>query len=321
MAIPKKANRKKSSIWADRYAPSDFENYIFQNDQQKKFFTRIVETKELPHLLLTGSPGSGKSTMAEMLVDLLEVDPGDVKVVNASDNNSTEYVRDEIVGFASTMPVGAYKIIRLEECDYLSINSQAILRGLIHADSSCRFICTANYEHKIIPALKSRFQHITFKSPARDDILIRAIQILSEEGVEFDVELLEKYVDSAYPDVRKIINNLQQNVVDKKLTTPNAEKQSDYKFDLIDMLAKSTFTDVRKLIISTVPIEEYEEVFRLLYQNIHRVPELAKDWAAEAAALVILNDAQYKHKIVGVPELNMDCCLANLGEHIKAMKK
>ena len=308
---------KISKLWVDKHAPKILDDYIFQTPAHKQILSRIVADRDIPHLLLTGGPGSGKSTISRMLVDLLGIDPGDVKVVNASDHTGVDFIRNEISSFASTMPNGDVKIIRLEEFDYLTPNSQGLLRGLMDTTSdTCRFICTANYEHKIIAPIKSRFQHLMFTAPNREDVLIRVVEILTLENIDFDLEILEKFVDSAYPDIRSIINKLQINAISGKLLEPTKEKALDYKFELLNILQAGSFTAARKVIAESAPVEDYEEIYKFLYQNIHRIDKL-KDAALEASALIILNDAQYKHKVVGVPELNMDSCLASLQQLIK----
>src|ERR1017187_8047186 len=146
-------------IWFEAYRPKTLDGYVFQNEQQQAQILKIITSGEIPHLLLTGTQGSGKTTLAEILINELNVDEADVLRINASDKTGIDYIRDTILSFAGTYPIGKFKVVKLEEGDYMSQAAQGMLRAVLEENmDTCRFVCTCNYENKIIPALKSRFQ-------------------------------------------------------------------------------------------------------------------------------------------------------------------
>jgi DNA polymerase III delta prime subunit len=301
------------SLWCEAYRPATFDEYIFQSATQKKQFTAMAENKEIPNLLLSGSAGTGKTSLSKLLVNVLEIDDCDVMTINASDNNSVDYIRDKIYGFATSFAIGSFKVIQLEEADYLSINAQAVLRGLLEeTQDNCRFILTCNYENKIVEPVKSRLQHFHFKSPSKDEVLLRAGEILVNELIEFELELLEKYVTGYYPDIRKIINTLQQNSIAGKLTQPSIDDgEGDYHFEMVDLLQNGDLRGLRKLICTNVPREEYDGIYRYLYENLQSCPKFGKIDAYEAG-IVVVASYLYKNSICADPEINFAACAIEL---------
>jgi DNA polymerase III delta prime subunit len=303
-------------LWVEEYRPSTFDEYIFQNPEQKKQFVQMIENKEIPHLLLSGSAGTGKTSMSKMLVKMLDVDPMDILLINASKNNSVEYIRDSICSFATTFALGNFKVVQLEESDMLTLNAQTVLKDLLEeTQDTCRFIFTCNHENKIIPPIKSRLQHFHFKASPIEDITLRVGEILVTESVEFDMALLEKYVVTYYPDIRKIINALQQNTVNGQLTNPNSteDDSADYQFKLLDLIEAGDMRAMRKLICENVQREEYDGVYRFLYENIHKAKQF-KNTDAYETAIVTLASYLYKNSICADPEINFAACAIELGK-------
>lgn len=296
-------------MWAEKYRPTTFDSFIFQDENQKKQFQAMVKNKEIPHLLLTGSAGQGKSTMSNMLVELLEIDPMDVLYVNASKNNSVEFIRDTIDSFATTFAMGSFKIVQLEEADMLTINAQTVLKDMLEqTQATCRFIFTCNAENKLIEPIKSRLQRYHFKAPPKDEMIIRCGEILVNENIEFDVKLLEKYVDTYYPDMRKTINALQKNSVGGTLSTPTTvEASGDWQFKSLDLIESGDLKALRKLICESVQREEYDSVYRFLYENIHKSKKFSKQEHYEQA-IVTIASYLYKNTIVADPEINFAAC-------------
>jgi replication factor C small subunit len=146
-------------LWTEKYRPSTIDNYVFRDDTQREQVRTWIESKTIPHLLFSGAAGVGKTTLAKILINSLGVNTYDILEINASRDNNVETVREKIIGFVSTMPFGEFKVVLLDEADYLSPNAQAILRGVMETyASSARFILTCNYPNKVIPALHSRCQ-------------------------------------------------------------------------------------------------------------------------------------------------------------------
>lgn len=296
-------------VWTEKYRPTTLDEYVFESEQHRNYVSKIIKSKDIPNLLLTGSPGCGKTSLSKMLANLCEVDPADTLIENASNKTGIDYIRDTILNFAATYPIGDFKLVRFEEVGYLSPNAQGMLRDVLEASSdTCRFIFTANEEHKIIPAIKSRIHHLRFKAPSRDDTIVKAATILLTESVTFDPAILDKFVDIYYPDLRKLINSLQQFTIDGQLHEPGLGDAGGQRFQLLEMLDRGDLLGFTKGVLDTVPSEQYVEIFELLYRNLRRVPA-CKAADKYEAALVTLADGLYKHSLVAIPELNMEATL------------
>lgn len=301
----------KTSLWVERYRPKTIADVIFQDDKQEQFFKNIVESGDIPNLLLHGVQGTGKTTISKALINDLQIDPSDVLRLKCSDEK-IDALRDKAVGFAMTFPLGKFKIIQLEEFDYLSLDAQALLRSLIEDSSdNCRYIATCNYVNKVIPPLRSRFQEVAFRAPDQDKVTIRMAEMLEKEEVEFDPEDLINYVAVGYPDIRKTIQLLSQNVSNKKLQTAKgvAAQEADWKFGLLECLQKGDFKTARKLVCESSTREEHEDVFRFLYQNIDKMKMKDKD-----QAVVTIAEYLYRHSLVADTEINVAACLIELGQ-------
>lgn len=305
-------------LWFEEHLPKTLSEYVFQNENQQRQIENFIKSGEIPHLLLTGTAGSGKTTLSHILVNELKIDEIDLKYVNASEKTGVDYIRDEILDFVSTYPVGKFKVIQLEECEYISLNAQGMLRDVLGGNTeNCRVIATCNYENKIIPALKSRFTHLRFKAPNRDDVLVRMFEILTAENVEFDPELVDRYVDQGFPDLRKIINNLQLNSIDGKLQDPTVEVEGgDYQFKLLDLIIAGKLSEIRKLVTEQCTSEQITEVFDFLYKNLRKHPKYLNDVNAYEQALCILAEGMYKHALVAIPHLNFESTCIRLNATI-----
>ena len=214
--------RETHKLWVEKYRPKTIDKYIFHDDQQKASVMRMINDQSIPHLLLSGSAGTGKTTLARILIRTLNVDMTDVLVLNASDENSVDVMRDKIKGFISTIAFGDFKVVYLEEADRLTPHAQEVMRNMMEAYADqARFILTCNHENRITAPIKSRCQHFHFRAPDQISVTEYCVNILAEEKIKFSLPLLEKYVVYGYPDVRKIINLLQQNSVEGKLQTPS----------------------------------------------------------------------------------------------------
>ena len=295
-------------LWTETHRPKMLDGYVFQNEQQRNQINNFVQQGDIPHLLLTGTQGSGKTTIAEILINELGIDEADVLRINASRHTGIDYLRDTVLGFAEMFPIGKFKVIRLEEFDHMSHAAQAMLRDVMEANSdTCRFICSCNFEHKIMAPLKSRFQHLRFKASSMEDVQVRMAEILVMENVDFDLETLDKYVAQAYPDIRKIINNLQLNTIGTRLNEPTVDVDGgDYQFKLLDLVMSGNLRELRKVVSEQCTIEQISEVYQFLYRNIHKHPRIAKDQNALDQALVVLNDGVYKHGLTEIPHLNFE---------------
>ena len=237
-------------------------------------------------------------------------------IINASNENNVDTMRTKINGFASSLPFGGdFKYVLLDEADYLSPSAQAILRNMMEAFSmTCRFILTCNYPNKVIPAIHSRCQGYHIEKLDQDEFTARVATIAMTESVELDLDTLDIFVRSTYPDLRKRINMVQQNVVDGKLQQPgNGESgESDWILEYVAMFQIGKIAEARKLIVAQAQAQEYDGVFRKLYENL--------DWFGEddmikGRALICIRDGLVNHALVSDPEINLSATLLEL-QHI-----
>lgn len=288
-------------LWVEKYRPREVKDVIVTNDRDRFKFDEFVRKGEFQNLLLQGGPGTGKSSMSKALVKSLGIDRSDVLTVFCSDEK-IDAMRDKVKNFAMTMPVGKFKVVRLEELDGIGDGAQKLLRSLIEETSgSCRFIVTCNIVNLLTSAIRSRFQEFTFLAPSRHDVLIRAAEILENEKIEFDIDDLEKTVEAGYPDFRKTIQLLESNSAGGRLIIDGGGAAHDWKLELLPLLEASDIQGARKLVCSSASPNELTDVYRFLYNNLHRVKKLKK----QDEAIVLIADYQKTHKDVSDPELQI----------------
>lgn len=301
-------------LWTELYRPQSISDYVFKNQNQKNQIEQWLSNGALPHMLLSGAPGTGKTTLAKVLLKELKVNDFDIMEVNASKDNGVDFIRDTITKFAETMGYGPMKYILLDEADYLSINAQSVLRHTMEKySSSVRFILTANYQSKIIPAIQSRTEtgRMHIDKLDKDEYTMRLCNILISENVEVDLDAIEVIVANTYPDLRRGISMLQANSRDGVLHIPeSSESVSDYKIDMIALFKAGQFREARELICSQVSQEEYEDVFRFMYQNLEIWSD--GDPMKENKCILVIRDGLVKHTLCADTEINLSATLAEL---------
>lgn len=299
-------------LWTEKYRPADINSYVFRDAKQKQQVSGWLADGALPHLLFSGAPGTGKTTLAKVLLNELGINNMDVLEINASNENNVDTIRNKITNFASTMPFGDMKYVLLDEADYITPNGQAALRGVMEMyASSCRFILTCNYPQRVIPALHSRTQGFHIEKLDVTEFTARIAEICVTEGVDIDLETLDTYVQATYPDLRKCINLVQQNVVDGVLQKPQAgdSNQSDWMLSAIDLFKGGEYKPARELIVSQARPEEYDEVYRFMYRNL----ELwGKSQLQQDQAIIIIRDGMAKSSLCADPEINLSATLIEL---------
>ena len=301
-------------LWVEQYRPKDVDGYVFRDEAQREQVKQWIKEGSIPHLLFSGAAGIGKTTLAKLLINSLGIDDYDVLEINASRTNSVDDVRLKITNFVQTMPFGAFKIVLLDEADYLSPNAQAALRGVMEEyASTARFILTCNYPHKIIPAIHSRCQGFHIEKVDHTEFTARAATVLVNEGADFDLDVLDTYVKSTYPDLRKCLNLLQMNTVDGKLRAPSETGggTADYKLAMVDLFKSGKIREARTLLAAQARPEEMEELFRWMYDNLEmwgKTPEQQDE------AILIIRKGLVNHVSCADAEINLSATLVELSQ-------
>ena len=298
-------------LWVEKYRPNTVDGYVFRDEHQKQQVESWIKQKTIPHLLFSGNAGIGKTTLAKILFNELDLNDLDVLEINASRTNSVEDVRDKIVNFVQMIPFGDFKVVLLDEADYLSPNAQAALRGVMEQyHTTARFILTCNYPNRIIPALHSRCQGFHIERVDVTEFTARVATIMVEEGIEFDLDTLDTFVKATYPDLRKCINTVQMNSMDGNLHTPEKGDtgEADYKIEMVQLFKDGKISEARKLVCSQARPEEMEEIYRWLYDNI----AIFGDEAKQDKAVLIIKQGLVDHTLVIDPEINLAATLIRL---------
>jgi len=262
---------KKSNhtLWVEKYRPQSLDKYI-GNEHLKSKVEVYLESGDLPHLLLFGKAGTGKTTLAKLLVNNIECD---YMYINASDENNVDTVRTKVKNFASTVGFKDMKVIILDECDYITPNAQAALRNLMETFSRhCRFILTCNFVERIIDPIQSRCQSFQIIPPSKGEVAKHIHEILISENIISKMDDLKVLIDSGYPDIRRVINAAQRNVVNGKLKLDTTSIiQNDYKLKLLKILEtqnkKDAFQNIRQLLLDA-KVTDFADLFRLLYDEV-----------------------------------------------------
>ena len=299
-------------LWVEKYRPNTLDGYVFKDDQQKGQIENWIKDGSIPHLLFSGNAGVGKTTLAKILINKLDIQDTDVLYVNGSkEGRKVEWI-DKLIGFCSTMPFGEFKVVLVDEADYMNVNSvQPALRNLMEEySSSVRFILTCNYPNKIIPPLHSRCQRLHIEKTDLTEFTARVATILVEEQIEFDLDTLDTYVKGTYPDLRKCINNLQMNSLDGKLIIADTtDDSSDYRVEMVQLFKAGKISEARKLVCKQASPEEMDDIYRWLYDNV----EVFGDEAKQDKAVLIIKQGLVDHTLVSDPEINLAATMIRLG--------
>jgi|TARA_Y200000002_G_scaffold366723_1_gene357979 DNA polymerase III delta prime subunit len=298
-------------LWVEKYRPKTVEGYVFRDEHQKNQVKQWIKEGTIPHLLFSGNAGIGKTTLAKLLFNELELNDLDILEINASRTNSVEDVRDKIVNFVQMIPFGEFKVVLLDEADYLSPNAQAALRGVMEEyHTTSRFILTCNYPNRIIPALHSRCQGFHIERIDQNEFTARVAQILIDEGVTPDLDTLDTYVKATYPDLRKCINMVQMNAVDGALQKPQEGDtgEADYKLEMVELFKAGKINQARKLVCSQVRPDEVEDIYKWMYDNI----ALFGDEEKQESAILVIKQGLVDHTLVADPEINLAATMIRL---------
>ena len=298
-----------NSLWVEKYRPRKLSEYV-GNEHLKEKVSGYLETSDVPHLLFFGKAGTGKTTLAKLIVNSIECDH---IIINASDENNVDTVRNKVKNFASSMGFKKWKIVILDEFDYMTPNAQAILRNLMETFSQhCRFILTCNYVEKVISPIRSRTQEFQIVPPTKKDVAVQISQILGKEDIKFQPTTLVPIIDSSYPDIRKIINTCQLNSSKGELKLDTSSiMDSDIKTKVVDILKSSDskpnkWKNIRQAVADS-RIQDFTELYSYLYEKIDEY-----GGSNTSNIILILSEAQQKDALVVDKEITFMSCIIEL---------
>lgn len=298
-------------LWVEKYRPSKITDYVWKDAVQKAQMEGWAKNKEIPHLLFSGSPGTGKTTAIKMLINELGVHPSDVLTLDYRKRGVDDSSRI-IMNFCMTVPFGEFKVVFIDEADNLTFQSQQVLRGLMEQYSDfVRFALSCNYQNKILPAIRSRCQGFHMDKLDMDQFIERAATILINENVEFELDDLDTIVTATYPDLRKCINTLEQLSIDGKLTLAHVDENSteDYRMQMVGLIKAGKISEARAIACSKVRPDEMDEMFRWMYDNIKLWGDTPEK---QDRAVIIIRNGIVNHSMVADTEINLAATLIEL---------
>lgn len=304
-----------NSLWNEKYRPKTIADYV-GNEELVSNIKHWIDTNDVPNLLLhSSSPGTGKTTAAKLIANSLDAD---VMYINASSENGIEVIRQKITAFVENVGFSRWKIVILDEADFISVNGMAALRSVMEEyTKNSRFILTCNYVERIIEPIQSRCVAFHVNPPSKAAVAKRMVHILNGEGIRFDPINLKKIVDQFYPDQRRIINSLQTYSRTGELTVPSDTLLvADYASKILAELksikdVKTAYANIRQIIADS-KVRQFDDLYKLLYDNIDCFPD-----GKRAMIILQLADFSYKSAFVVDKEINTMAMIINILQILK----
>jgi replication factor C small subunit len=296
---------KKHTLFTEKYRPDTLEGYI-GNDDFKSSLQQWIDSNDIPHLLLTGGAGTGKTTAAKLIINNIDCDS---LYINCSDENGIDTIRDKVKSFASAASFKPQKVVIMDEADFLTINAQAALRNIIETYSlNTRFVFTCNYIERIIDPIQSRTVVFELTPPSMQDVAFKCVEILDLEEITYTKADIVRIVKQTYPDIRKTLNLLQSSIKNGDLQqsreVTNFNQTSNQVIELLKTKNVKNFTTIRQLVMDS-NIRDYNELYRVLFER-------ADEFTDSAIATLIIADYQYKSIMAPDKEITFCACVSKL---------
>ncbi len=300
---------KENSLFVEKYRSKVLDEYI-GNEQLKQIVSQYINNNDIQNLLLYGTPGTGKTTLAKLIVNNINCD---FLYINASDERGIDTIRDKVQGFASSASFKPLKIIILDEADFLTIQAQASLRNIIETYSrTTRFILTCNYLERIIDPLQSRCQVLKITPPSKKEVAQHVANVLDQEDISYENFNIAFIVNKHYPDIRKILNTCQVNTVDGELVIDTSIlTSSNYKDAILKELktpSKNSFKNIRQTLADS-NLDDFEEIYRFLYDNLD---EYGKDDLTKVSIIIEIENYMYHANFRIDKEINVMALICSI---------
>lgn len=299
-------NIKEHTLLTEKYRPTKLENYV-GNENIKKVISQYLDQKDIQNLIFAGQAGTGKTTLAKLIVRQLDCD---FLYINASDENGIETIRNKVSKFSSQVSFKGIKVVILDEADFLTVNAQASLRNIIETFSrTTRFIMTCNFVERIIDPLQSRCQVLNIIPPSKADVARHLVQILDKEEIKYELEDIKLIVLQFYPDLRKCLNTIQASTVNNKITIDKSTLFTTEYLNLVLDELKKPKPNIKAIrqIIANSNTDSFEELYRFLYEKAEEyVP------GKIGMAAILINEHSYKSNFRIDKEINTISLLQQL---------